>query len=415
MLLLYVRKNEHSLQQKRVLQVVRPMMTGAKPAALTRMSGMNYRIRRWSILSFILVAIVRTGAAHAEEPQQEIGRPSVLWEVDVPGVGAYDCALHEDRLFVHVWAKDGSSRIEARRAKDGSEVWTKALGGEVGPRVGDKILVVSSDALVALSLQTGEEIWRFRVPEGGRFAANAATDGERVYIGEYRPSPDHIDAVGPSAVFCLGALRGEQIWKTVLPTGSIGAGFTTDDHHVYVIREGGMSCLSKRDGAERWHSAVFTMRELPAVLGDSVLIPSHSLSCLSAKDGNEIWTLRGGPMDSKPVIRDGIVYTPYPQHQPDDPRSMTYVPTFVAADVKTGRILWQRMFPKEVRSDPLVTSQSVYVTCWDEHLYRLDRSNGQVVWKLHFDLKQWAPSPIEWRGRLFLIFRDKIICVGESA
>jgi outer membrane protein assembly factor BamB len=89
---------------------------------------------------------------------------------------------------------------------------------------------------------------------------------------------------------------------------------------------------------------------------------------------------------------------------------MTFVPTFVAIDPASGKLLWQREFPKAVRDGAVVTKDSVYLTCLDKHLYRLDRRDGSVVWKLPVG---GSADPIAHGDALYLCLGKTIVCIKD--
>ena len=100
----------------------------------------------------------------------------------------------------------------------------------------------------------------------------------------------------------------------------------------------------------------------------------------------------------------------FPQHLPGDPNSRTYVPTFVAFDPASGKLLWQREFPGEMRGGAVITRDSVYPTCWDKNLYRLNRRDGAVVWKFMIG---GSAEPVGHGDALYLCLGKTIVCVRE--
>ncbi len=131
----------------------------------------------------------------------------------------------------------------------------------------------------------------------------------------------------------------------------------------------------------------------PAIVGDRVYFGSpvdHQLHCLDLKTGRRLWTFfTGGPIRLAPTVTDGHVY-----FGSDDGH-------VYCLEAETGKLTWQfRASPEEdwllarghmisrwpVRSSVLVQDGIAYFGAGifpheDVHLYAVNASDGNVIWK----------------------------------
>jgi outer membrane protein assembly factor BamB len=132
---------------------------------------------------------------------------------------------------------------------------------------------------------------------------------------------------------------------------------------------------------------------------------------------------RGAPAAFGPTWQDGVLYAPLAQpaeevkvapgervghlcHLPQ------YVSTYVALDPSSGRELWERALPGEIRG-AAHTGDRIHLVCWDGQLYALDRRHGSTRWSLRLDFGDWAPTPLVWQDRLILAFQRRLVAVGS--
>ena len=362
-----------------------------------------------------------------------IETPAILWEQALEG-DVYGSALAGDTVVILTLDPRASRwTIEGHDVKGGALRWRRAAPGTSLARgFGASIILGGRDGIRALDATSGAERWHFPRPvvetnahDGalGGFSSPALLDGECLYAADYVPSPAKKDAVGESTLYCLIPTTGVARWSTKIPTGTIGPSLATNADVVIVVREYGASAVEKRTHRLRW-SIDFNSVRAPAALGPgAAFLPGHGLRAVSLKDGSTLWERRGAPSAFGPTLQDGVLYAPLAQpaeevkiapgervghlrHLPQ------YVSTYVALDPSSGRELWERALPGEIRA-AAHTGDRIHLVCWDGSLYALDRRDGSTFWSLRLDFGDWAPTPLVWQERLILAFQRRLVAVGE--
>ncbi len=340
----------------------------------------------------------------------EISDPVIAWRVGFDRTERLDedRVLVGDLLIVHVTDGHGwqGGRIEARRCDTGALVWKSTPGGKPGAVVGDCVVVARTKHVAALCLDSGAERWRF-TPEPyngnnlGAFMSAPVADGDSVYVGHSKIHP-HRNTAAPSKFFCLDGRTGGRLWDLTLNDG-VRAAPAFDTGHIYVVHAYGLSCISKRDRRILWTNPGVQGRQTPPTpWRGRLLMCGGGVRCLSAATGQRVWGLPGGANFAPIAVRDDIAYAPR--------IAPTQADTFVALDPSTGRILWERVFPPHLQHGAMVTVDSVYVTCADKHLYRLDRRDGALVWK--FPVGESA-EPVSEGKALYLCMPNSIVRINN--
>jgi outer membrane protein assembly factor BamB len=363
----------------------------------------------------------------------DIQKPAILWERALDG-DVYGSALAGDTVVL-LTLEPRASRwtIEGHDARGGALRWRRAAPGtSLGPSVGGSIILGGRDGIRALDAASGAERWHFPRPvvetnahDGalGGFSSPALLDGECLYAADYVPSPAKKDAVGESTLYCLSPTEGVARWSTKIPTGTIGPSLGSNADVVIVVREYGASAVDKGTHRVRW-SIDFNSVRAPAAVGlGAAFLPAHGLRAVSLKDGSTRWERRGAPAAFGPTFQDGVLYAPLAQpaeevrvapgervghlrHLPQ------YVSTYVALDPASGRELWERALPGEIRA-AAHAGDRIHLVCWDGQLYALDRRDGSTRWSLRLDFGDWAPTPLVWQDRLILAFQRRLVAVGS--
>jgi outer membrane protein assembly factor BamB len=200
-------------------------------------------------------------------------------------------------------------------------------------------------------------------------------------------------------------------WK--IPVGHGYAGPVVDGGIlVYVDETGGREmahALNARDGKELWRTAYAPAwsdefepgpRCTPLIDGDRVYVQSAQgeLSCLAMKDGARIWGMSFAELGMTwnperqsnvgAAVRRGHTGSPIV----DGDRLVVQVGStnnaaIVAADTRTGRILWRSLSEHTSYSSPVVGTlagrrQCITATC--EGLVGLDMTDGTPLWRVPF-------------------------------
>ena len=147
----------------------------------------------------------------------------------------------------------------------------------------------------------------------------------------------------------------------------------------------------------------------PIVVNNTVYIggfeadnSSGKLYALSAQ-GTEMWniSLNSSVYYGAPAYYNGVIYVPLAGRY--NASSGSWYPDFGIAAVQDGRILWKFRTGAPVKSTPLVRDASIFFTCTDGYLYRLDL-NGSLVWKVRIGYSTSSPN-----------YHDGTIFVGSGS
>jgi len=200
-------------------------------------------------------------------------------------------------------------------------------------------------------------------------------------------------------------------WK--LPVGHGYSGPVADAGVlVYVDEMGGremVHALDARSGKERWRAAYANAwsdefepgpRCTPLIDGDRVYVQSAQgeLACLALKDGSRLWSLSFGDLGMTwnpdrhsnvgAAIRRGHTGSPIV----DGDRILvqagsTNNAAIVAADKRSGRILWRALSEHTSYSSPVVgtlAGRRQFITATCEGLVGSDVADGSLLWRVPF-------------------------------
>lgn len=359
-------------------------------------------------------------------------------------------------------ATDGSFRVKVidkrfeARNLDGTVVWTydgrTYVPSSTGPVYKNHVIVPSKKDILSRDLETGEVQWKFSPHELDQrpkdsdevsseqnrsnaagelprkkkesdttaskdtkgawhwwsFASPAALDGDCIYVADdhtyvYRGSFCATGAVGPSHLFCLDAASGKELWRVEIPTGVSQCPVSYDAENIYIVREYGVTCVSKKERRLLWSKDDATVTEASAFPnGEGMIVAGYALKCLSIKDGAVLWEVEGGMHGDGGKLVDGVLYT----------KTQSFL-SAISAD--TGDILWQAGFPLGITGQVTCDGQSVYLKCEDRSLYCLDRKNGDIRWQYPMSAEKDGPStPILTSEGVLLPFKNKTVFISHE-
>jgi Ca-activated chloride channel homolog len=151
-----------------------------------------------------------------------------------------------------------------------------------------------------------------------------------------------------------------------------------------------------------------------AVVADG-LVAFNTESCtlviVDEKTGRVIWQeWLGDPLMSQPAIDKGVLYMAHPAFtgRPGDrnkraefhpsPASPGGSHRLLAAELRTGRHIWEQEISGDVLTAPVLSDGVVYFTTFDGTSYALNAADGNVVW-----VKATASTsaPVVLRGELY--------------
>ena len=220
--------------------------------------------------------------------------------------------------------------------------------------------------LQAASFQTpdGKSGWVLRIPGARPIATPAYADGMLFVGGGY----------GSHEFYAVDSDTGKIIWK--IQTG--------DDGPTAAVVSDGLVAFNTE---------------------------SCTLVIVDEKTGRVIWQeWLGDPLMSQPAIDKGVLYMAHPAFTggPGNPRKRAeFQPLaaspggshrLLAADLHTGRHIWEQEISGDVLTAPVISDGVVYFTTFDGTSYALNAADGSVVW-----VKATASTsaPVVLRGELY--------------
>lgn len=217
--------------------------------------------------------------------------------------------------------------------------------------------------LQAASFQTpdGKSGWVLRIPGARPIATPAYADGMLFLGGGY----------GSHEFYAVDSDTGKVIWK--IQTG--------DD---------GPTAAVVADGLVAFNTE------------------SCTLVIVDAKTGRVVWQeWLGDPLMSQPAIDKGVLYMAHPAFTGRPAKTAAFHPRpasrggshrLLAAELRTGRHIWEQEISGDVLTAPVISEGVVYFTTFDGTSYALHEADGSVVW-----VKATASTsaPVVLRGELY--------------
>jgi outer membrane protein assembly factor BamB len=263
--------------------------------------------------------------------------------------------------------------VAARRASDGSELWTFEFPREYHQvavtRVGDRLAVgispttegdVRPPLIAMLDLEDGQEIWRQTLEEGTELQWNpmAVSDGI-LFIAS---TLSHPGSAPGNAVHALDAESGDVIWQE-----SIGGGqgfneypLLVDDSRVLVTHSGGLTALSKATGDVLWArqatsglNLTRSSRILAATWeGDFVTLDPETGSTLTSIASIPGWILEARSVDDTVIVTTSESISIY--------------------DATTSELTWRWLAPAPIADRPAFTDNFAIVPLTTRTVVRVD-------------------------------------------
>ncbi len=188
-------------------------------------------------------------------------------------------------------------------------------------------------------------------------------------------------------ISAYSATNGSLVWRKMILTG-VEPTVQEFKGRLYVPASDGMFyCLDTKTGREIWSFNTKAENLSEPLLDDQngiiYFVTSASvIYALEADTGRQIWihsrqdtssfSIRGG---GRPTLKDGNLFVGFSDG------------TLVSFNAKSGSIIWEIQLNKnkkfrDVDSSHLVDGDRVYTTGYDDKLYCLSTSKGDIIWKV---------------------------------
>jgi outer membrane protein assembly factor BamB len=197
-------------------------------------------------------------------------------------------------------------RYVALDSADGSVRWQwqppagiEAVNGTV---VDGVAYLNTNDGLLAVSIESGEELWRFRTVTG-RVATPA--------IGERLIAVSALGSDPRGEVYAIDRSTGAELWRHASPSGrQIAPPSIVGELVVVPSVSDGVHAFDAQSGALRWQlQAGANNGQALAVTGDVVYLNTErSLVAIALADGRELWAIDlPATVKGSPVVSGGMV------------------------------------------------------------------------------------------------------------
>ncbi len=250
---------------------------------------------------------------------------------------------------------------------------------------GERAYVAFNQAVYAVGLDDGEELWRFspEIEGDGGFYAPPTLHEDRLFVGGYQ-----------GVVFALGRDDGRLIWERKLSDGRIvGGASVAGDLLLVPSSDRNLYALDLEDGELAWtFESQHSIWARPLVVGDRAYVAAldHHVYALNAEDGSLIWSRRlGGALADQPARLNGLLLTG------------TFGEALNAIDEESGEVAWTVPTDDWVWGNPAIGDGLAYFGDVSGALYAVDEQ-GTTVWKNALD-GGVAASPVYAEGRVFFV------------
>jgi len=368
-----------------------PARTRFVPSKLRPPFRLLYKIRGHGLIEMppvIAQGRVVFGTHHGLVIASRIADGSQAWIADLDKCIATSPAVRNGVLYVG-WSgpapcrpgKDEQGGVVALSLATGEVLWRFGTGNvESSPAIVDDTLYFSAfrnrgeSRVYAMRLTTPRRIvWSF--PIASKVASSPALVGRMLYVSAYDRS-----------LYGFDARTGRLLWQT--------SAFS-DDPTVRVLL-GVRSLVSRSSWSEGGYYATPALAYRRAYLGaiDGVF------SAFDSRTGAHVWSrkLSGSIYGSAAVWRQKV-----------------YVGTtdgsFYALSARHGRVLWKRGLPGKILGSPTVTNDRVYIATTARDTFVLHARRGELDWR--FADGQYSPLVLAGK-RAFLVGKGRVYALENA-
>lgn len=283
-------------------------------------------------------------------------------------------------------AAEPAELVDFQETVQPRKAWSANLGkgeGKIGarqtPAIADgRVFAAATDGgVVALDLQSGNEIWRFKTDkkEGLRLSGGPGVGEGLVVVG----------GLG-GEVIALDAASGGERWRAEVSSEVIVAPLVALGHVFVRSNDGRITAFEASSGERRWFAEhelpTLTVRgNAPLTYAPGVLFSGNddgTLTAVGAQDGRVLWQQTVGlpegrseldrmaDVDSAPLI-DGVMLF-----------ASSFKNRTIAIDGPSGRPMWQSEHGGI--GGMAVAPYGVLVSTPAGSVYLLDRNSGAALW-----------------------------------
>lgn len=190
---------------------------------------------------------------------------------------------------------------------------------------------------------------------------------------------------GKDSFAAYSRLTGAELWRRMVENG-VSSGVEFKDGDLFFGgSDGQFYCLKALDGTLKWSFPVRAeVLAAPLIVEDTVyfLAANNVVYALDSKSGKQKWlynrtdtttfSIRGG---AKPVLYKQSLLIGFSDG------------FFVSINAKSGGLVWERNLSrnakfKDINATAVIDGSSVFVSSYDDSLYKLSADDGQIQWRV---------------------------------
>ena len=335
-----------------------------------------------------------TGLTISDNPELT----DLRWTFDVGDSIESSAAISDGMVYVG----SQSGNLLAISLDSGQEIWrysaTKFGIGESSPSVGKELVYIGDldGVLHAVNRSTGEKVWSFRTD--GEIKSSPVIVGDQVLVGSY-----------DSHLYSLTAKSGTLIWK-IATDGFVHATPSVMKEVTYISGcDETFRAIRVSDGTEIFHiPSVGYSGASSALSGDQAFFGtfSNEVIAINYRTQKISWRYQSEksqlPFYSSAAVKEGRVIL-----GGRDKR-------VYCLQASSGEILWTFLTGGRVDSSPVISGNQVYVGSYDGRFYMLSLDSGKELW--NFDTgSPLSASPAIAYGKIVIGSHDgQLFCFGSK-
>ena len=319
------------------------------------------------------------------------------WQIQLPKGTSATPTIANGIVYISCWDK----KLYALDAATGAKKWEFLHGKSndfAAPMVVNGIIYIAGDTkLYALDATTGVKKWEYQADDVWTLAASPTVVNGIVYFSNR-------GSIGPGYGFhAVDANTGARKWGPVSIIITSSSPCVANNIMYAGSEQNGLLALDASTGKQLWsfiskpNSGYLIYHSAPTVSNGIVYVGGSSsdpkLFAVDAATGVKKWEfLTGGPIDSSPIVANGIVYFGSGDYK------------LYALDAATGVKKWE-VLPvnfNDIESSPLVANGLVYVTA-GSFVFAYDAATGAKKWEFKSNRSFGSSSPclIDKDGKIF--------------